>query len=497
MKTETERGRCRRHAMKVLWRLCASAALFGTATALMLGGVVSPAYSQTQGFLYSNGTYTTLNNPLATRETSAYGINDAGQIVGSYFDDGGIHGFVYSNGSYTTLNNPLNPNNTVLTGISNAGQIIGNYGNANGIMQGFLYSNGTFTTLQDGTLTQAYGISNTGLITGRTNNLGFIYNNGSYTHLSYPNSTCNGCGTFANGINTGGQVVGHALPFTLPIPPTTQGFVYNNGTYTTLTYPSATVTPYGINDAGQIVGQLQIENNTSISFPGFLYNNGMYTILINPLSPSGTTRAYGINNAGQIVGNYAPPPPPPPVRFSLTSDHCSGGCGTPPFGNVTITQVGANVNVLVALASGINWAKTGAADFEEFKFNASGITLGSITVDQTFAGQTLAAQTGAFNGDGTGDFTFGIACITCGNGNLGITSNISFEIAGTTIAALTTPNALGTIFVADIFSSQTGNTGPVDVSARPVPGPIVGAGLPGLMLAVLGWLGWRRRARQQ
>jgi probable HAF family extracellular repeat protein len=137
---------------------------------------------------------TTLNNPLATGTTSAYGINDAGQIVGSYVDGTGIHGFVYSNGSYSTINNPLNPNNTVLYGINNAGQVVGQYGGANGIMQGFLYSNGTFTTLQDPAspnFTQANGISNGGLITGNINisqgpgfggtGFGFVYNSGSYT----------------------------------------------------------------------------------------------------------------------------------------------------------------------------------------------------------------------------------------------------------------------------------------------------------------------------
>src|SRR5262249_27389602 len=130
--------------------------------------------------------------------------------------------------------------------------------------------------------------------------------------------------------------------------------------------------------------------------------------------------------------------------FPLTSDHCTGGCGTPPFGTVTVTQDGANVDFVVALASGINWAKTGAADFLEFKFNDPTGFTGS-TVNQTFAGQTLALQTasppGSFNGDGTGAFSFGIACTTCGNGNLGITSNISFTLNNTTVAAVTQPNA--------------------------------------------------------
>jgi hypothetical protein len=70
-----------------------------------------------------------------------------------------------------------------------------------------------------------------------------------------------------------------------------------------------------------------------------------------------------------------------------------------------VLQNGANVDITVDLANGIGWAQTGAVDFQLFKFNATGVSVGDISVTQTFAGQTLQAQTGAFNGDGTGTFT--------------------------------------------------------------------------------------------
>ena len=190
------------------------------------------------------------------------------------------------------------------------------------------------------------------------------------------------------------------------------------------------------------------------------------------------------------------------VVFDLTSDHCdgAGGClgNNLNGGSVTVTQNGANVDITVDLATGFSFVKTGAVDFLAFKFNAVGIVLGDITVNQNAVGQTLApAGPGAFNGDGTGNFNWGINCTTCGGGaSTAFSTDIIFHVANATIADLTAVNNLGNIFVADLLG-PTGNTGPVDASTpRAVPGPIAGAGIPGLVVACGGLLALARRRRK-
>jgi uncharacterized membrane protein len=69
----------------------------------------------------------------------------------------------------------------------------------------------------------------------------------------------------------------------------TQGWQYTNGVFTTIDFPAEFTQPYGINDAGKIVGYG--------SRGGFLDTNGIFTAV--PGIP------HGINNSGQIVGEFA------------------------------------------------------------------------------------------------------------------------------------------------------------------------------------------------
>src|SRR5258707_259326 len=77
--------------------------------------------------------------PWGVKGTLLSGINGTGQIVGLYYDSGGItHGFLLSGGTYTTLDDPLATNGTFARNIDDAGQIVGLYNDANGTHGFFL-----------------------------------------------------------------------------------------------------------------------------------------------------------------------------------------------------------------------------------------------------------------------------------------------------------------------------------------------------------------------
>src|SRR5260221_11799209 len=95
-------------------------------------------------------TYATFDDPLNTSGdgTLASGINDTGQIVGTYADASGVHGFLLSGGSYTTLDAPLAPQYTISQGINGPGQIVGvflNHHLHHALLHGFLCNKSAYT----------------------------------------------------------------------------------------------------------------------------------------------------------------------------------------------------------------------------------------------------------------------------------------------------------------------------------------------------------------
>jgi hypothetical protein len=185
---------------------------------------------------------------------------------------------------------------------------------------------------------------------------------------------------------------------------------------------------------------------------------------------------------------------------------------------VTLTQVGANVTFDVTLINGNTFIETGSGGGALFLFND---TIASSTITNIVAtenGTPVTIPTGlsgftnispAVHADGTGDFTAVVECTQpatgngCNPGMIPTINDLHFTVTNATLAQLEVGNGpgglTGNMFVADILcgSAQTqcqGLTGPVDVS---VPGPVVGAGLPGLVMACAGLVGLARRRRQK
>jgi hypothetical protein len=204
------------------------------------------------GYLYSGGNYTPINYPGAT-STDALGINNVGQIVGCYWDGKGRHGFLLSGGVYTTLDYPGTTGATLAQGINDAGQIVGNYASG-GWWHAFSFSNGVFKTIAHPStwVNEAYGINNAGQIVGGYYTYpwhGFLLSDGVFTTIDYPGA--GGWGTWALGINNAGKIVGLNLG-------SSRGFLFDGQTYTPHDIPDALQTQtWGINDKGIFSGSYQ------------------------------------------------------------------------------------------------------------------------------------------------------------------------------------------------------------------------------------------------
>jgi hypothetical protein len=150
--------------------------------------------------------------------------------------------------------------------------------------------------------------------------------------------------------------------------------------------------------------------------------------------------------------------------YSLSIDHCSGGCGAPPFGTIDVTQVATDtVQVDVSLAPGDKFVKTGFPG--SFAFDLVGNPAISIT-DLTAGWSLLSANAASLHFDGFGNLEYALVCTVCGNGaSHPFAGPISFDVtaAGLTPAnfqELSSGGSAQVYFVADILGT-TGKTGPV------------------------------------
>lgn len=199
----------------------------------------------------------------------AYALNDAGIVATTSL----VRSHVSSDATYgdfaeiAILNTATSTPGVVAQGINDLGEVVGRFrtlGNPANQTSGFLRrSNGAIET----------------------------FNHPSHLSLSISD------------INNLGGMVGETRS-DLTVFGVIRGFLYDQGTYSEISFPGSALTrAYGINDAGDIVGQFQ--NDDAINRP-FLLRNGVYQELqlVSPPGGAQSALATGISDSGLVIGTY-------------------------------------------------------------------------------------------------------------------------------------------------------------------------------------------------
>jgi probable HAF family extracellular repeat protein len=249
------------------------------------------------GWIYQNGTLSNFG-PANARpgEVEPTGINNKGNIVGFYVDTSGVlRGFFYtaSTGKFKNVDLP-GSSSAGLEAINNKDVAVGVGSDSAGYQELFTYKDGKTTPVIDNqTNPVATAINDKGTIVGYTvqfsgDTAAFTYENGIFAYLPF-NS---GISSTPWAVNTHNVVVGSALASNLDA-----GFIYTpKGKLLLRQGPEKSGDFGGINDAGVIVGQYEVNSNIQ----PWIYNKGKSsTFTVSGLAYAGGT---GINNAGQIIG---------------------------------------------------------------------------------------------------------------------------------------------------------------------------------------------------
>jgi probable HAF family extracellular repeat protein len=247
--------------------------------------------------------------PIATNlspthgfECGALDINDAGRIVGAVQQvDGEFVACLWEATSLTTLGSLLGEGSSTAFCINELGQVAGTCTTADAQLA-FLWQDGVMTslgTMEGGTFSQAFDINNAGQVVGNGNYdapfpfVGFLWDDGVMTPLEGLQA--------AHAINDLGQVAGYAKTDTGD----THAFLWEDGALTDLgaLVEGGWSQPWDINNRTQVVGYAAASGGTGDH--AFLWQDGaMYDL--NDLIPAGSewelVRAHAINERGQIAG---------------------------------------------------------------------------------------------------------------------------------------------------------------------------------------------------